>query len=170
MIREALPGSVHLRSRGDGSADRRQVSPQWDSGPDRFSVRGQIRYEYDTAGRMVLRQKTRLSRKPDTWHYTWDAENRLTSCRTPDGVTWRYEYDPLGRRTAKHRMAPDGRSVEQSVYFTWDGTRLAEQTDTATATTVTWEYDAHESQPIGKAPSCSSSSTRPAVLPPSSWG
>ncbi|MEU6170095.1 DUF6531 domain-containing protein [Streptomyces tanashiensis] len=111
---------------------------------------GRIRYEYDAAGRMVLRQKTRLSRKPDTWQYTWDAENRLTSCRTPDGVTWRYAYDPLGRRTAKHRMAPDGRSVEQSVYFTWDGTRLAEQTDTATATTVTWEYDAHDHRPLSQ--------------------
>jgi RHS repeat-associated protein len=111
---------------------------------------GRIRYEYDAAGRMVLRQKTRLSRKPDTWHYTWDAENRLTACRTPDGVTWRYEYDPLGRRTAKHRMARDGRSAEQSVYFTWDGTRLAEQTDTATATTITWEYDAHDHRPLSQ--------------------
>ncbi|MER5310765.1 DUF6531 domain-containing protein, partial [Streptomyces sp. NPDC002773] len=111
---------------------------------------GRFRYEYDTAGRMVLRQRTRLSRKPDTWHYTWDAENRLTACRTPDGVTWCYTYDPLGRRTAKHRMAPDGRSVAQSVYFTWDGTRLAEQTDTATATTVTWEYDAHDHRPLSQ--------------------
>ncbi|MFF8835251.1 DUF6531 domain-containing protein [Streptomyces sp. NPDC015130] len=111
---------------------------------------GRIRYEYDEAGRMVLRQKTRLSRKPDTWHYTWDAENRLVACRTPDGVTWRYAYDPLGRRTAKHRMAPDGTTVEQSTYFTWDGTRLAEQTDTATATTLTWEYDAHDHRPLSQ--------------------
>ncbi|WP_225805340.1 DUF6531 domain-containing protein, partial [Streptomyces sp. NK15101] len=111
---------------------------------------GRIRYEYDAAGRMVLRQKSRLSRKPDTWHYTWDAENRLTACRTPDGVTWRYEYDPLGRRTAKHRMAPDGRTAEQSTYFTWDGSRLAEQTDTATATTLTWEYDAHDHRPLSQ--------------------
>ncbi|MFF5922723.1 DUF6531 domain-containing protein [Streptomyces flavochromogenes] len=111
---------------------------------------GRIRYEYDAAGRMVLRQKARLSRKPDTWHYTWDAENRLVACRTPDGVTWRYAYDPLGRRTAKHRMAPDGTTVERSTYFTWDGTRLAEQTDTDSATTITWEYDAHDHRPLSQ--------------------
>nr|WP_324608701.1 RHS repeat domain-containing protein [Streptomyces sp. NRRL S-1824] len=43
---------------------------------------------------MVLRQKTRLSRTPDTWRYTWDCEDRLTSVTTPDGTRWRYVYDP----------------------------------------------------------------------------
>jgi RHS repeat-associated protein len=111
---------------------------------------GRVRYEYDAAGRLVLRQKTRLSRKPDTWHYTWNAEDRLVACRTPDGITWRYEYDPLGRRTAKHRIGPDGTSIEQSVHFTWDGTRLAEQTDTATGITTTWEYDTHDHRPLSQ--------------------
>lgn len=40
---------------------------------------GDVRFEYDALGRVTLRQKTRLSRKPDTWRYTWDTENRLTS-------------------------------------------------------------------------------------------
>lgn len=57
---------------------------------------GGIRYEHDAQGRVVLRQKSRLSRRPDTWRYTWDAEDHLTSVTTPDGTRWRYLYDPLG--------------------------------------------------------------------------
>ncbi|MFC7963113.1 RHS repeat-associated core domain-containing protein [Streptomyces cinereoruber] len=107
----------------------------------RLLAAGDVRCEYDAAGRTVLRQRTRLSRKPDTWHYTWDAESRLVACRTPDGALWRYTYDPLGRRTAKHRMSEDGATVLHSVLFTWDGTRLVEQTDTANDITLTWDYD-----------------------------
>ncbi|GAQ57514.1 DUF6531 domain-containing protein [Streptomyces acidiscabies] len=109
----------------------------------RVLAAGRIRYAYDAAGRTVLRRKTRLSKKPDTWHYTWDDENRLVACTTPDGARWTYTYDPLGRRTAKHRMAEDGHVVAHSVYFTWDGTRLAEQTDTGHQVTTTWDYDGH---------------------------
>ncbi|MGW6848562.1 RHS repeat-associated core domain-containing protein [Streptomyces virginiae] len=104
---------------------------------------GNIRCEYDEAGRTVARHRTTLSGRKEAWRYTWDAENRMTSCRTPDGVLWRYDYDPLGRRTAKHRMAQDDRTAVHSVYFAWDGNRLAEQVDTAHATVTTWEYDGY---------------------------
>ncbi|MGD6752307.1 DUF6531 domain-containing protein [Streptomyces sp. BH105] len=106
----------------------------------RVETAGSVRYEHDAAGRMVLRQKRRLSKKPDTWRYAWDAEDRLVSCTTPDGVLWRYTYDPIGRRTAKYRMAEDG-SVAAAVHFTWDGNTLAEQTDSTTGVTLTWEHD-----------------------------
>ncbi|MFC8125240.1 DUF6531 domain-containing protein [Streptomyces sp. NPDC057302] len=106
---------------------------------------GGIRYEHDAAGRIVLRQKARLSRKPDTWRYTWDAENRLTSVTTPDGVEWRYAYDPLGRRIAKERIAGDGTTVAERVEFTWDGTTLCEQTthgeELPAPVTLTWDHD-----------------------------
>nr|WP_277348043.1 DUF6531 domain-containing protein [Streptomyces sp. HNM0574] len=108
----------------------------------RIETAGDVRYEHDGAGRMLLRQKRRLSRKPDTWHYRWDTEDRLVSCTTPDGVLWSYTYDPLGRRTAKYRMNADG-SVAEAVHFTWDGTRLAEQTDSATGVTLTWDHEDH---------------------------
>ncbi|CAL9423274.1 putative T7SS-secreted protein [Streptomyces sp. enrichment culture] len=105
---------------------------------------GDVRFEHDAAGRVVLRQKIRLSRKPDTWRYTWDAENRLTAVVTPDGTRWRYRYDPLGRRTAKQRLGPDGGTVVEEVRFTWDGPTLCEQvTVTADAprpVAVTWEH------------------------------
>ncbi|GHB33687.1 putative T7SS-secreted protein [Streptomyces chryseus] len=112
----------------------------------RIRTAGGVRYEHDMAGRIALRQKPRLSRKPDTWRYTWDAEDRLVSVLTPDGTTWRYQYDPLGRRIAKRRLAPDGsETVVEQVDFTWDGTTLCEQTTHATGiprvVTLTWDHD-----------------------------
>ncbi|AYC38990.1 putative T7SS-secreted protein [Streptomyces griseorubiginosus] len=110
----------------------------------RITRAGNVRYEYDAAGRMSLRQKVRLSRRPDTWHYEWDAENRLRSVTTPDGSRWRYTYDPLGRRTAKLRLASDGTTVIERVDFVWDGTTLCEQTTTSASlpnpVTLTWDH------------------------------
>ncbi|MFJ7181408.1 putative T7SS-secreted protein [Streptomyces massasporeus] len=107
---------------------------------------GDVRFEHDALGRVTLRQKTRLSRKPDTWRYEWDTENRLTSVTTPDGTRWRYRYDPLGRRTAKQRLAADGESVAEEVRFTWDGTTLCEQTshqpDAPNTVALTWDHRA----------------------------
>jgi RHS repeat-associated protein len=87
---------------------------------------GDIRYRHDAQGRITMRQQVRLSRKPDTWHYTWDADDRLVSLTTPDRATWRYLYDPLGRRIAKQRLSADGQVTEET-RFTWDGPVLAEQ-------------------------------------------
>jgi RHS repeat-associated protein len=109
----------------------------------RVTRAGDTTYRYDEAGRLLSRTKRRLSRKPETWRYMWDAEDRLTSCTTPDGQIWHYRYDPLGRRTAKYRLANDGSTAVDETRFTWDGTRLAEETRTATGVTVTWEYDGH---------------------------
>ncbi|MGW5284358.1 putative T7SS-secreted protein [Streptomyces collinus] len=109
---------------------------------------GRIRYEHDAAGRVVLRQKTRLSRKPDTWRYSWDAEDRLTQVVTPDGTVWRYRYDALGRRVGKQRMAENGVDALEQVDFAWDGVSLCEQTtswgDSGDAVTVTWHLHGAE--------------------------
>ncbi|MFJ8731995.1 putative T7SS-secreted protein [Streptomyces bauhiniae] len=108
----------------------------------RITRAGGIRYEHDALGRTILRQKTRLSRRPDTWRYEWDTEDRLTAVTTPDGTRWRYTYDPLGRRTAKLRMA--GEEVVERVEFTWDGTTLCEQTTSSAElphpVTLTWDH------------------------------
>ncbi|MER5201670.1 putative T7SS-secreted protein [Streptomyces sp. NPDC002825] len=97
----------------------------------RITAAGSVRYEHDAQGRIVLRQKTRLSRKPDTWRYEWDAEDRLTAVTTPDGTVWRYGYDPLGRRISKQ-------SPLETVHFTWDGATLCEQT--TEDITLTWDH------------------------------
>ncbi|MFF3576352.1 putative T7SS-secreted protein [Streptomyces mirabilis] len=113
----------------------------------RVTRAGDVRFEYDALGRVTLRQKTRLSRKPDTWRYEWDTENRLTFVTTPDGTRWRYRYDPLGRRTAKQRLAADGASVAEETRFTWDGLTLCEQTshgpDQPNAVALTWDHRGH---------------------------
>ncbi|WP_406477012.1 putative T7SS-secreted protein [Streptomyces platensis] len=105
---------------------------------------GRIRYEHDGLGRVTLRQKARLSRKPETWQYTWDAEDRLTAVSTPDGTTWRYLYDPFNRRIAKQRLAIGTGTAAEQIDFTWDGTTLTEQTTRAAAArnavTLTWDH------------------------------
>jgi RHS repeat-associated protein len=105
---------------------------------------GTVRYEHDELGRIILRQKIRLSRKPDTWRYEWDAENHLAAVTTPDGTRWRYQYDPLGRRVAKQRLGQDGQTVQEQVAFTWDGTTLCEQTTTSTdlpnPVSLSWDH------------------------------
>ncbi|MFI8984652.1 DUF6531 domain-containing protein [Streptomyces antimycoticus] len=106
---------------------------------------GALRYEHDDAGRLTLRQKTRLSHKPDTWRYTWDTEDHLVSVTTPDGTVWSYLYDPFGRRTTKQRLATDGKTVLEQTDFTWDGPTLIEQTTTTPELphpiTLTWDHD-----------------------------
>ncbi|QES43945.1 hypothetical protein DEJ49_25770 [Streptomyces venezuelae] len=111
----------------------------------RLTRAGSVHYEHDAQGRVVVRRKTRLSRKPDIWSYEWDAEDRLTAVTTPDGSRWRYTYDPLGRRTAKLRLGADGETVLERVVFSWDGNTLCEQTTELEKpgryTTLTWDHD-----------------------------
>ncbi|OLR92378.1 DUF6531 domain-containing protein [Actinokineospora bangkokensis] len=122
---------------------------------------GDARYEHDGQGRVVLRQRKRLSRKPDTWHYQWDADDRLVGVRTPDGTRWSYLHDPLGRRIAKLRWGPDstggpdssdstgstGSTVVERTDFTWDGSVLAEQVHSGGRAT-TWEFEQDSFRPI----------------------
>jgi len=112
---------------------------------NRIRRAGHVRYEHDAQGRITLRQKTRLSRKPDTWRYHWDAEDRLTSVVTPDGTVWRYLYDPLGRRIAKQRLGADSSTIVEQVDFTWDASTLCEQTtsvaDSPHHVTLTWDHE-----------------------------
>jgi RHS repeat-associated protein len=116
---------------------------------------GNVRYEYDAQGRVAIRQHKRLSSKPLTWRYFWDADDRLTGVVTPDGRQWRYRYDPLGRRIAKQRLTPEGRYVVEQVDFAWDEFVLAEQTHTVwrpsappQTRTITWEHEPGGFRPV----------------------
>ncbi|MEU4677069.1 DUF6531 domain-containing protein [Micromonospora sp. NPDC023737] len=115
---------------------------------------GGVRYRYDAQGRMVSRTLTDPAGGDRTWHFEWDAHDRLVGVRTPDGDRWRYRYDPLGRRIAKQRFADgdDPAPVEQ-VDFVWDGSLLIEQahTDEHGRTRVTtWEYHPDEQRPVAQ--------------------
>ncbi|MEU5438760.1 RHS repeat-associated core domain-containing protein [Streptomyces sp. NPDC020719] len=99
---------------------------------------GRTTYEHDTQGRLVRKTRKLLNGQRHTWTYAWNAEDRLVEAVTPDGDRWRYTYDPLGRRIAKYRVTDDG-AVADRTDFTWDDTRLAEQTTTDGRVT-TWDY------------------------------
>jgi RHS repeat-associated protein len=102
---------------------------------------GTVRYRYDKQGRVIERQRPRISRKAATWIYQWDADDRLTAVTVPDGSTWRYRYDPLGRRVAKQHLDLSGAPTEETT-FTWDGAVLTEEATQQSAhrRRVTWDY------------------------------
>jgi RHS repeat-associated protein len=112
---------------------------------------GNIRYRHDLAGRVITRQRVRVSRKPESWQYRWDGNDRLTAVTTPDGATWRYKYDPFGRRITKQHLTPDGQLAEETS-FTWDGPLLIEQAETADsrAHVTTWDYQPRTFRPIAQ--------------------
>lgn len=112
---------------------------------------GHVTYAHDAAGRVVRRTRRRLSRRPETWHFRWDALDHLVGVTTPDGTRWRYRYDALGRRVSKVRLDPTGGAVEQ-VDFAWDGVVLAEQVTHRADTTAstTWDHDSSGLHPVAQ--------------------
>jgi RHS repeat-associated protein len=139
----SLPSGAAASSMDSGSQGARQVAGT------RITQAGNVRYGHDAAGRVVTRTRTRISRKPDTWRYEWDADNRLTSVSTPDGNIWRYRYDPFGRRVSKQHVSSGGQVLTETRY-TWDGFVLAEQaeaTDSGERVTA-WEYQPGTFAPI----------------------
>ena len=112
---------------------------------------GRVSYTYDGQGRVVRERHRLLSGGVREWRYSWDAADRLTEVVTPDGSTWRYRYDPLGRRVAKQRLGQDGRVVEE-FRFVWDATRIAERrhwrADRPEVTTTTWDWEPHSHRPV----------------------
>ena len=129
-------GRITTVTRGDGPGERYGYDALGNithTGEDRREYRGNLitsngrtRYHHDAAGRLVRKVVNRISRKPDVWHYRYDAFDQLVEVVTPDGQRWTYTYDAYGRRTTKSKVADDG-AVTERTRFTWDGTRLVEQ-------------------------------------------
>ncbi|MEV1007341.1 RHS repeat-associated core domain-containing protein [Streptomyces sp. NPDC049881] len=120
------------------------VAAEWPAPGTGTPVRraGRLRDTYDAAGRLVRRLRRRLSRKPESWRYEWDAQDRLVRVVTPDGTVWRYIYDAFGRRIAKQRLGDDGATVAEETAFTWSGTTPVEQ-DGTDGTSLTWDWRGH---------------------------
>lgn len=76
-------------------------------------------FEYNA--RMHISKRTHID--GTVTEYTYDALDRLTRVQRSNGLDWHAQYDPLGRRIAKHWTAPDG--SEHRVEFYWDEHRLA---------------------------------------------
>ncbi|MER6896658.1 RHS repeat-associated core domain-containing protein, partial [Amycolatopsis sp. NPDC000740] len=105
---------------------------------NRLTAAGSVRYVHDGQGRLVARHEN--SR---TWTYRWDAQDRLLAVETPDGVEWRYRYDPLGRRIAKQRWLPGAEAPAEETRFSWSGQLLVEQEHRLAGSaplTLTWDH------------------------------
>jgi RHS repeat-associated protein len=92
----------------------------------RLTQAGRVRYEYDAEGRVVTRTEGRRWGTRRCWYYTWTSDNRLQRLTTPDGETWHYTYDALGRRLSKQQLK-NGQPWREIRYL-WDGHTLAEET------------------------------------------
>jgi len=103
---------------------------------------GRTTYEHDAAGRLIRKTRKLLNGQTRTWTYTWNAEDRLVAATNPNGEEWHYSYDPLGRRISK--SGPD-----MSVTFTWDGSRVTEQT-TPDGSATTWDYAPDTHRPLAQ--------------------
>ncbi|MBF6134926.1 hypothetical protein IU501_18180 [Nocardia otitidiscaviarum] len=108
---------------------------------------GRTRYHYDAVGRLIRKTTKRLSRKPDVWHFRYDAFDQLTDVWTPDQQWWRYTYDGLGRRVSKQRLETD-ETVRERIDHEWDGVHLIEQRG---AITTRWHYQPGTYIPIAQA-------------------
>ena len=100
------------------------------------------KYVYDLEGRLIekiskTQQLKRFSliveedEKPATlrWFYSWNANGSLKSVANNDRVHFAFEYDALGRRTAKINL-----SSKRIKRFLWDGNVPLHE----------WEYDLSE--------------------------
>ncbi|WP_070934201.1 RHS repeat-associated core domain-containing protein [Mycobacteroides saopaulense] len=123
---------------------------QWQYRGTLLVADGRSRYTYDRAGRLIRTVTKHLNRKPDVWHYSWDAYDRLRTATNPDGTIWTYGYDAASRRTHKTNTA-----TGESTTFSWLGNQLLEQNtpqhrtspennaddiQVPTAKTITWTY------------------------------
>nr|WP_279577608.1 DUF6531 domain-containing protein [Streptomyces cyanogenus] len=109
---------------------------------------GHTVYEHDAQGRLVRKKRNLLNGQQRVWSYAWNAEDRLTEAVSPDGDRWCYVYDPFGRRVSKHRVAEDGSACDRTD-FSWDDTRLAEQTAPG-GTVTTWEFAPDTDRPVAQ--------------------
>ncbi|MCP2291653.1 DUF6531 domain-containing protein [Nocardia amikacinitolerans] len=109
---------------------------------------GRTRYHYDQSGRLIRKETTRLSHKPDIWHYRYNAFDQLTDVYTPDRQWWHYSYDAYGRRTTKQHLTNDGAVLER-IDYTWDHTHLIEQS--APQGVTRWSYQPDTYTPITQA-------------------
>ncbi|MEV3954982.1 DUF6531 domain-containing protein [Streptomyces albogriseolus] len=124
-----------------GDADRAFVG-------NRIQRSGRTRYERDGEGRVVRIVRRLLNGQRRVRSFRWNSRNRLVGTITEKGQRWRYLYDPAGRRLAKQLLADSG-EVVADVRFTWDGTRIVEQS-TRDGASTTWDYVPGSHQPVAQ--------------------
>ena len=109
---------------------------------NRLLTHGASNFVYDGHGRLLRKVEHAANGEVLEWRYAWNALDQLSSVHCPDGATWTYRYDALGRRVAKEGPRENRRYV-------WDGeVLLHEQADEGGL--VTWVFDPHSYVPFCK--------------------
>ncbi|SEM11023.1 RHS repeat-associated core domain-containing protein [Aquimarina amphilecti] len=88
---------------------------------------GFTNYVYDNEGNLIEK-----SGPEGSWKYNWEAGGMLQSLTKPDKTTIEFEYDALGRRTAKKILSPRAESRGGVIVrWIWDGNAPLHE----------WKYD-----------------------------
>lgn len=112
---------------------------------NRLLRRGSRSFVYDQAGRQSKRiegEADPLTGKAREWTFRWDALDQLREVTSPEGHTWSYKYDPMGRRIAK-----EGPGASQEFY--WDRDTVI-QDRSGKNPPRSWILDAHTFKPLGQ--------------------
>jgi len=96
---------------------------------------GKWHYYYDAKGNLIQKSPNQWHdpKKAKEWHtgcwqYEWNANGSLKSVALPSGKAVYFEYDALGRRTAKIVLTDNKRTIHR---YLWDGNVLLQE----------WHYD-----------------------------
>ncbi|MFK8295828.1 RHS repeat-associated core domain-containing protein [Capnocytophaga canimorsus] len=112
---------------------------------------GKWYYHYDKEGNLILKTPSPSERvgvrqwSLGSWAYEWNANGSLKSVKKPSGQTISFEYDALGRRTAK-------RSGNKEILYIWSGNVLLHEVlkTNDNKQVITWVYENGSFVPIGK--------------------
>ncbi|MWW26846.1 DUF6531 domain-containing protein [Algibacter lectus] len=111
-----LPDEVGNLYRSKGKGDRK-----YGTGGQLLEADGN-QYKYDKEGNLI----TKITNKGN-WNYTWYGNGMLKSVNDPKNKKTEYEYDALGRRTAKISIEGNSEFITESLKkgtitrFVWDG-------------------------------------------------
>ncbi|CAM2008771.1 RHS repeat-associated core domain-containing protein [Acanthopleuribacter pedis] len=110
----------------------------------RFASDGVLSYRYDEEGRVIEKREEKPGFRPQVWAFEWNESNQVQAVRTPSGQTWKYTYDPFGRRLEK-------RCGQSGTKFLWDGDVLAEEVPFASGTDASakvWVFEPGQFVPM----------------------
>lgn len=102
---------------------------------------GRFRFVYDRQGRIAEKIQSEGGTNR-TWRFLWDDADQLASVVNPEGDTWEYGYDALGRRISKR--GPDG-----GTEYLWSGHSMIQEVP-AKGPPTNWFYDTDTFQPVAK--------------------
>jgi RHS repeat-associated protein len=112
------------------------------AGGGRLRERGVEQHVFDAQGRLIARHTGPPDAPQDLWTYEWNADDLLVALTRPDGRSWRYSYDALGRRISKEEVGGE------RVSFIWTGNKLLHEVHAES--TTTWLFGEGDLAPAAR--------------------